>query len=592
MGETAEFHKYVVVGAGPGGVQAAYFLQQRGRDYVVLERTEAAGAFFSQYPVTRRLNSFNKKHNYFEDDEFNMRSDWNSLLSDEKIRFPPYTDDLYPAADLVVDYLNDFAAKTDLRIRFGTEVTLIDRNERGNFVLSTTTGDLECEVLLLGTGPITTVVPDDIEGIEHTTDYRDQVRDVEFYRNKRVGIIGQGNSAFETADRLLGVAAYVNVLLKRPMRSAWDTHHVGDVRATNKNIVDMFQLKLLHGVLTPRLRRITKLDDGTLKTEHEYDYPDGDPPGTLHLTRQYDVIIRCTGWRWVPTEIFAPGLAPESWYRGKYPELTASWESVNVPDLYFIGGAMIGGDRGTKSSSGFIHGYRYNIRSLVNLLDERYEDVPLPADELDPLDWNSLVDWIYERCSTTAALNELWGFMADAIIVSPDLTSARIIRELPIENFRERSFGDDHVFLLTLEFGFHKHDEPPLSFSGPSDPTRPDLAVFLHPVVRHLHDGEEHEFHMGDSLLGRWDRPHSSGGAVMSYHGDFARWLEERVGAPLGIDVPDGPSPYREWSDEEIAQWHEHHRPPTDPWRETGLTADGGATDGSGATRPPQVPTQ
>ena len=574
MDTSAEFHKYVVIGAGPGGVQAGYFLEKRGRDYVVLERSDAAGSFFSQFPVGRRLNSFNKKHNWFDDDEFNMRSDWNSLLSDEMIRFPPYTDDMYPAADLVVQYLNDFAKATNVNIRYGTEVTLIDKNDRGNFVLTTSTGDLECEVLLLGTGPVTTVVPD-IEGIEHTTDYRDQPRDLEFYRNKRVAVIGQGNSAFETADRLLGVAAYVNVLLKRPPTSAWDTHHVGDIRATNKNIIDMFQLKLLHGVLMPRVRRINKLPDGTLQTEHEYDYPEADPPGTLHLTRKYDIIIHCTGWRWVPTEIFAPDLVPESWYRGKYPETTSSWESVNVPNLFFVGGNLIGGDKHTKSSSGFIHGYRYNIRSLVNLLDERYEGEPLPTRSFDPLDWNELVDWLYERVSTTAALNELWGFMADAIVISKDLSRATIVPELPIDNLRQRSFGDDHVLLLTLEFGFHKHERPPLTFSGPSDPTQPDKAVFLHPVIRHLHGDEEHEFHFGDSLLGRWDRPHGSGGAVMSYHGEFAKWLEDRLGAPLGIDVPEGPSPYRAWSEEEILEWKRSYQPPVAPWLETGLLGEG-----------------
>ena len=574
MDSSSEFHKYVVIGAGPGGLQTGYFLQQRDRDYVILERTEAAGAFFSEFPVSRRLNSFNKKHNYFDDDEFNMRSDWNSLLSSENLRFPPYTDDLYPSADLVVTYLNDFAKATNLAVRYGTDVTLIDKNEQGKFVITTNNGTVECEVLLMGTGPITTVVPNEIEGIEHTTHYRDQPRDLEFYRNKRVGIIGQGNSAFETADRLLGIAAYVNVLLKRPARSAWDTHHVGDIRATNKNVIDMFQLKLLHGVLTPRIRRITKLPDGTLRTEHEYDYPEGDPPGTLHLTRVYDIIIRCTGWEWVPSGLFAPELRPETWYRGKYPELTSAWESVNVDRLFFVGGAMIGGDKETKSSSGFIHGYRYNIRSLVHLLDERFEDTPLPVDEFAPLDWNVLLDWMYERVSTTAALNELWGFMADAIIVSRDLTEARIIRELPISNLRERSFGDAHLLLLTLEFGFHHHKAAPLTFTGPSDPTKPEVAVFLHPVIRHVHDGEEHEFHFGDSLLGRWDRPHGTGGAVLSYHAEFAGWLEERMGASLGIDVPTTTSPYRVWSEQEIEEWARRSRPRTDPWRETALKPD------------------
>jgi hypothetical protein len=576
LDKSVEFHKYIIVGAGPGGIQTGYFLETRGRDYVILERSCAAGAFFSEYPISRRLNSFNKKYNWFEDEEFNMRTDWNSLLSEEKILFPPYTDDLYPEADLIVEYLNDFAKATNLRIQYGTEVERISRNENGNFVLSTSTKDFECEVLFMGTGPVESMVPEEIEGIEHAIDYGDQPRDIEFYRNKRVGIIGQGNSAFETADRLLGVAAYVNVLLKRPARFAWDTHQVGDIRATNKNIIDMFHLKLLHGVLTPRVRRIIKLPDGTLKTEHEYDYPDADPPGTLHLSREYDIIIRCTGWKWVPTELFDPEIVPRTWDRSKYPELTTSWESVNVPNLFFVGGAMIGADRLKKSASGVIHGYRYNIRTLANLIDERYEDVPLPAQVFDPVDWNVLVDWIYQRFSTTAALNEQWGFIADAIVVPTDLSRATILSELPLNLLRERSFGQDHVFLMTLEFGFHKHEEPPLSFSGPSDPTRPDLAVFIHPVIRHVHKGEEREFHFGDSLLGRWDRPHSSGGAVMSYHGDFAKWLEECLGQQLDISVPDGPSPYRIWSQEEIDERRMTAVPAVDPWRDGPLASDNG----------------
>lgn len=557
MSEAAEFHKYIVVGAGPGGLQAAYFLDKRNRDYVVLERGEGVAGFFRKFPVGRKMNSFNKKYNYFEDEEFNMRSDWNSLLSDEKILFPPYTDDLYPAADLLVQYLHDFAVATNLKIRYSTELTLVEKNEAGHFVLSTSQGRFECEVLLLGMGPLTPVKPQEIEGIEHAVSYGDQPRDLEFYRNKRVGVIGQGNSAFETADRLLGIAAFVNVLLKHPPRFAWDTHYVGDIRATNKNIFDMFQLKLLHGVLNPTVKRIIKQPDGTLRTEHEYHYPNANPPGTLHLTREYDIIIYCTGWKWVNPELFAPGLVPETWYRDKYPRLTSSWESVNVPNLYFIGGAMQGGDDKTHSSSGFIHGYRYNIRTLAHLLDERYEGIPLPEEVLSPVDWNALVDWMYDRFSTTAALNELWAFMGDAIVIPEDLSKATIIRELPVANIRERSFGDDHLLILTLEFGFDKHEEPPLSFSGPSDPTQPERAVFIHPVVRHLHKGKEEEFHFGDSLLGRWDRPHSSGGAVMSYHGDFAKWLEEKLGAPLGISVADGKMPFRPWTEEEIQRWHQ-----------------------------------
>ena len=49
-----------MVGAGPGGLQTAYFLQQQGLDYLVLEKAEP-GSFFRSFPRGRRLISINKR---------------------------------------------------------------------------------------------------------------------------------------------------------------------------------------------------------------------------------------------------------------------------------------------------------------------------------------------------------------------------------------------------------------------------------------------------------------------------------------------------------------------------------------------------
>jgi len=38
------YHDYIVVGAGPSGLQLGYFLERAGRDYVILERGSQAGA--------------------------------------------------------------------------------------------------------------------------------------------------------------------------------------------------------------------------------------------------------------------------------------------------------------------------------------------------------------------------------------------------------------------------------------------------------------------------------------------------------------------------------------------------------------------
>ena len=36
-------HEYCIIGAGPGGLQMAYFLQAAKRDYIVFERASHAG---------------------------------------------------------------------------------------------------------------------------------------------------------------------------------------------------------------------------------------------------------------------------------------------------------------------------------------------------------------------------------------------------------------------------------------------------------------------------------------------------------------------------------------------------------------------
>jgi len=38
-----EYHDYMVIGAGPAGLQMGYFLDRAGRDYVIMERGSVAG---------------------------------------------------------------------------------------------------------------------------------------------------------------------------------------------------------------------------------------------------------------------------------------------------------------------------------------------------------------------------------------------------------------------------------------------------------------------------------------------------------------------------------------------------------------------
>jgi len=98
MKTKAEF-EYLIIGAGPAGLQMAYFLEKSDRNYLILEAGESAGSSFNKFPRHGKLISINKVYTGYEDPEINLRWDWNSLLSDsEAMLFKNYSKRYFPAA--------------------------------------------------------------------------------------------------------------------------------------------------------------------------------------------------------------------------------------------------------------------------------------------------------------------------------------------------------------------------------------------------------------------------------------------------------------------------------------------------------------
>ena len=78
----------------------------------VFERAPVPGSFFTRYPRHRKLISINKRYTGKTNAEFNLRHDWNSLLShDPRLLFRHYSDAYYPDANDMVRYLSDFAER-------------------------------------------------------------------------------------------------------------------------------------------------------------------------------------------------------------------------------------------------------------------------------------------------------------------------------------------------------------------------------------------------------------------------------------------------------------------------------------------------
>jgi flavin-dependent dehydrogenase len=51
---------YLIIGAGPAGLQLSYFLSKKGRDYLVLEKASKPANFFVNHPRHRKLIVFDK----------------------------------------------------------------------------------------------------------------------------------------------------------------------------------------------------------------------------------------------------------------------------------------------------------------------------------------------------------------------------------------------------------------------------------------------------------------------------------------------------------------------------------------------------
>jgi len=470
---------HLVVGAGPAGLQLGHFLGRAGRGHLVVEGGSGPGTFYTRFPRHRRMISINKPHTGWDDPELRLRMDWNSLISDDpSLRFTRYTDRYFPDAADYVRYLRDFAALPEINVGYDARVTRIGRTAGGFRVdIADGTAYLAKRVIVATGFGAPYVAP--IPGIELAETYSEMSVDPDDFTDRRVLIIGKGNSAFETADNLTERAAVIHVAGPSELRFAWRTHFIGNLRAVNTNFLDTYQLKAQNMVLDADILRIEERD-GTYDVTLRYKRRDR----TVTLT--YDRVLACTGFR-LDDSIFAPGTRPELTIRDRLPALTAEWESVNVPGLYFAGTLTQSRDF-RKYTSAFIHGFRYGVRALQRILDVKYAGLPWPHRTI-PADPDAMADAVLARINRTAALWDQFSFLCDLLVIDGD--TVRYCEELPLDYVRDVRTDDTYV-TVSLEYGTGHDSIDPFDLEAgrawEADPANDDR--YLHPVVRFHRRGD------------------------------------------------------------------------------------------------------
>jgi thioredoxin reductase len=416
----------VVVGSGPGGLQASYELRAQGIRHAVLSADDAPGGMFQRFPVFERLITWTKPDAPFE--RGTREYEWfdhNSLLAEEpecRALVPELMDRTFdaPSREEMEAGLGAFAERARLEIRYGCRWEATRREEDG-FTLVTTDGEYRCRAAVFAIG-VTEPWKAPIPGVEDAAHYV-ETGDPERYRGRSVFIIGKRNSGFEVATGLLAWAARIVLASPRPV----DTAQIGrsPVRARYLQPLDEYGRGGASAyVVDATIERIERRDSGFRVLAHGTTWP-----GELFF--EVDDVLVATGFRTPLRDLPSLGLATVA--DGRIPALTPFFESVSVPGIFFAGNASQGypglRKQGLGANSSSVNGFRYNARILARHIAEtrfgkRRERPVLAREEVLPYLLHEL-----------AVAPELWvqkGYLARVLTFDGEIRDEGIV---PLEHF-------------------------------------------------------------------------------------------------------------------------------------------------------------
>lgn len=434
----------VVVGSGPGGLQASYSLARLGIRHAVLSADAAPGGTFLRWPHFQRLITWTKPHTGVpRTSRWYERYDWNSLIGDEDAHRATVADQMegssyFPTRDEMQRGVEAFVGRTGLAVEFECRWTAT-RREDSDYVLETSRGEYRTRLVVVATGMTRPYRPP-IPGLEDVPHYR-EVKPLDAYRDRRVLIIGKRNSGFELADGLLPHARQIVLASPRSPQFALETHTIAGVRA---RYVQPLEDQVLNGgvfVLDASVDRIERRDG-------RYVVRLRPSLGGEDLALEFDEIINATGFMSDLADLPALGLATHGHL--EVPAQTPLWESSTLPGVFFAG-TLTQGARGLRkhgvpSASASVHGARYNARILARHLAETRLGMTVPRRQLRPAE---LVPYLLAEMTRAP---ELWlqrSYLARIVTVGRH----GIVDEgiLPLESFVDAS-GEDAI-AVTIELG-------------------------------------------------------------------------------------------------------------------------------------------
>lgn len=365
-GTKTKLPDYLIIGAGGSGIQTALQLQKYGHTFKILEKENDVGSFWNTFPAFGELISVNK---FTRNVTQRMRFDWHSFL-DGPLLMRNVTKDYFPQGKDWQKYMKQTVelANIDQHIEFGVEVDKLSNDGSPCVVLKKDQRKVCAKYrMFIGTGMKEKKEPflEALGGIPYSRMTR------EVAEEKTVCILGNGNAGYEVAQNVYDVADRVILYGKHPARMSAITRYTGDVRVKFMQPVENFHGKLLDTVYHFETSRGHKgLDQILNQTQIDQVLDIVTAAGWLK-TFSCEVFTIATGFR-----SYVPGIYIPSDRR--FPESNDWYELPSHPGTaHYIGWLMHERDF-RRGAGGFLSGYRYLIRNLINHVNELDHGVKYP----------------------------------------------------------------------------------------------------------------------------------------------------------------------------------------------------------------------
>ncbi len=189
----------VVIGGGQSGLAVGYYLRRSGLSFIILDKEKEAGGSWQHYWKSLRLFS---------------PAQWSSLPG----VIMPGGGDYYPTRDETIQYIKNYETKYQLPVRRPIEVISIVKTKRG-FDLETSAGLHQAKAIVSATGSFANPFIPKYPGCEkfqgvilHSAAYPSP----DEFKNKRVAIVGEGNSGAQILAEVSTVADTLWITQKEP----------------------------------------------------------------------------------------------------------------------------------------------------------------------------------------------------------------------------------------------------------------------------------------------------------------------------------------------------------------------------------------